>query len=338
MSRDRNILIGVVAAIGLAVLVAVLATKRDRGDNQPTAEKGHDNHESEETGHARGGEADGGHKETEGEVELGDDQTQAAGIELATAGPGTIGKEVVFPAEIKLNADNVAHIFPRFAGVIRQVRKTVGDNVKKGEVLAIIESNESLTNYEIKSLVDGTIIERHVTLGEMIREDAECFVVADLSSVWVDINVYPKDLPLVMQGSAVRVRTSNSEAETLGKVAFVGPIVSEHTRTALARVLLPNPDGAWKPGIFVTARVMANPVEVALVVTRDAIQTINGEPSVFVETETGAFRAQAVKLGRKSEKEIEVLAGMKSGDRYVAKGTFILKAELGKSEAEHSHD
>jgi cobalt-zinc-cadmium efflux system membrane fusion protein len=316
--------------VGLAV------TRQAAKPTEKTASQTEEHAGGDEHAHAEGEKDE--HEETEGLVELGDDQIEAAGIELATASAGSIKKEISFPGEVKLNADNVAHIFPRFAGVVRQVRKAVGDRVRKGEVLAVVESNESLNNYEIRSLIDGTIIERHVTLGEMIREDAECFVVADLSTVWVDINVYPKDLPLVRQGNVVRVSASNTEPEAEGKISYVAPVVSDHTRTATARVVLPNQDSAWRPGTFVTARVASSSVDVPLVVARDAIQTIAGAPSVFVETESGAFRAQTVTLGRKSDKEIEIVSGLKVGERYVTKGTFILKAELGKSEAGHNHD
>jgi cobalt-zinc-cadmium efflux system membrane fusion protein len=163
-------------------------------------------------------------------------------------------------------------------------------------------------------------------------------VVADLSTVWVDINVYPKDLEHVRPGNIVRVEASNIKRETEGKISFIGPVVSEHTRTAVARVVLPNPENVWRPGMFVTAQVATASVEAALVVTREAIQTIEGKPSVFVETETGAFRAQAVTLGRKSERDVEISSGLKAGDKYVSKGTFVLKAELGKAAAGHSHD
>lgn len=324
------VLIGVAAAFAMN---RPQAAKLDAGSEHA---EGKEHGKKDAHGHEEG-EADG-HEEAEGQVELGDDQIQASGIEIATVGPGTISKEITFPAEVKLNADNVAHIFPRFAGIVRQVKKAVGDRVKKGDLLAVIESNESLNNYEVRSLIDGTIIQRHVTLGETIPADSECFVVADLSTVWIDINVYPKDLELVRPGNTVRVEASNIKREAEGKISFVGPVVSEHTRTAVARVVLPNPENVWRPGMFVTAQVATASVEAALVVTREAIQTIEGKPSVFVETETGAFRAQAVTLGRKSERDVEISSGLKAGDKYVSKGTFVLKAELGKAAAGHSHD
>ena len=196
----------------------------------------------EDSGSGHSSHAHGEHEhEEEGLVSLSDDQLKQTGIEIGIAKSGFVHKELVFPAEVKLDSDTVAHVYPRFAGIVRQVRKSIGDQVKKGETLAVIESNESLKNYDIKSLIDGTIIERHVTLGEMIREDSECFVVADLSRVWIDINVFPKDLAQIKVGDSARVHATHGAAEAEGKIAYIGPIVSEHTRTALARIILPNP-------------------------------------------------------------------------------------------------
>lgn len=328
--QTKNIAIVAALVLGVVGIVVVISNKKSPATAPAKEEKaekgGHEGHGSE------------GEEGKEGVIELGDDQIEAAGIVLATAAPGALRTEAVFPAEVKLNADNVAHIFPRFTGVVKGVRKAIGDRVKKGDVLALVESNESLSNYEIRSLIDGTIIERHVTLGETIRDDAESFVVADLSSVWVDLNVYPKDLALVKKGNSVRIVAAAGEGEAEGKVAYVAPVVSEHTRTALARVIVPNPNGQWQPGTFVNAYVVSQAIEVPLVIARDAVQTINGATTVFVETESGGFRATVVGVGRRTNKEVEILSGLKNGDRYVAKGTFVLKAELGKAEAGHSHE
>ncbi len=367
--KRRNIVGGLVLAISISALVGLVIFRKPSNKNEAantgdSAHHGEENgpehkhdeaeHKHDESGHkhdeAAGESPESGHKhdggqesgykhgEEEGVVKLSSEQIAAAGLEITTATPGILRKELTFPAEVKLNADNVAHIFPRYSGVVRQVFKAIGDSVKKGETLAIIESNESLTNYQIRSLVDGTVIERHVTLGETIRADAECFVVADLNSVWVDINIYPKDLALVHKGNAVRISATNVSHEGQGKITYIGPVVSEHTRTALARVVLPNPDNLWRPGIFVSAHVMTDEINIPLLIAKEALQMIGGTTVVFTEDKPGVFRTQIVKIGRRSEKEVEIVAGLKEGIKYVSKGTFILKAELGKSEAGHTHE
>lgn len=334
MKNRKNIAIFAIVAAVTITIVALALNRTNR-----TA-SGNDHSDHSESGHDGKKDAHGeaGHGESEGLIDLSDDQIAAAGIATDTVKSGSLRTEIALPAEVKLNADNVAHIFPRFSGVVKQVQKSVGDRVKKGEVLATIESNESLNNYQIRSLIDGTIIERHIALGEMIRDDAECFVVADISTVWIDISVYPRDLPKVREGSAVRVVASNMGVEAEGSVTYLNPVVSEHTRTALARVKMPNPDNKWRPGTFVTAYVTSASVDVPLAIQREAIQTIGGKPTVFVETDSGAFRAQTVEIGRTTSREVEVMSGLSLGTTYVTKGSFVLKAELGKSEAGHSHD
>lgn len=272
-----------------------------------------------------------GHDET---VPLTDEQIKAAGIQWVTAGPGELNIEVSLPGEVRLNADNLSHIVPRFAGAITQIRKNLGDKVTRGEVLAVIESNESLASYEIKSLTAGTIIQKHATIGEVIPENSEVFVVANLDTVWIDMNVYPKDLPYMKEGEAVRILGPAKGLESEGKIAYVGPIVSEHTRTAMARVVIPNKNGKWRPGMFVTAKVAVDRLPASIVAPKESVQNVEGKPSIFVKTEKG-FLPKPVTLGREDAKNYEIVDGLEAGDQLVTEGAFVLKAEKGKSEAEH---
>lgn len=274
-------------------------------------------------------------RDDEGVVRFKAEQLAAIGVTLAVAGPAKIDHGIELLGEVRPNADMLAHIVPRFPGIVRQVRKSVGDDVRAGEVLATIESNESLAPYELKTQLDGTIIERDITRGESIDREKQAFVIADLSSVWIDLAVYQKDLDRVRVGQGVRISTGPGLREDEGTISYIAPIVDEPTRTAVARVHLPNPERTWRPGLFVTARVL-DPTPAAIVVQRAALQTIGGRPSVFVETEEG-FTAHPVTLGRTGETLVEVITGIEAGDRYAAANSFLLKAELGKGEAEHEH-
>ena len=271
----------------------------------------------------------------EGVVRLKAEQLKAIGVTLVVAGPGKLDHGIELLGEVRPNGDMLAHIVPRFPGIVRQVRKSVGDKVQAGEVLATIESNESLAPYELKTQLDGTILERHITRGESVDREKQAFVIADLSSVWIDLAVYQKDLDHVRVGQSVRISTGPGLRENEGTISYIAPIVDEPTRTAVARVHLPNPERAWRPGVFVTARVL-DPTPAAIVVQRAALQTIGGRPSVFVESEEG-FTAHPVTLGRTGDTLVEVITGLEAGDRYAAANSFLLKAELGKGEAEHEH-
>jgi cobalt-zinc-cadmium efflux system membrane fusion protein len=257
-------------------------------------------------------------------------------VTCAKAGPGSIQFEIELPGEIVLNADKVAHIVPRFPGITQKVHKDLGDEVGEGEVLAIIQSNQSVAPYEIKSLVSGTVIEKHLTLGEFVRDDADIYVIADLSTVWAKISIYAKYLSQIKPGLNVLLTATGIDEVAEGTIDYVGPIVGEKTRTGSARVILQNIDRQWQPGLFVTARITVGRFSVPLAVPDDAIQTVEGKPSVFVRA-AGGFTLRPVEIGRSDGHTVEILAGLTPGEEYAAANTFLLKAERGKSEAGHEH-
>lgn len=308
-------------AIVASALVLTLATGCNRkSGTSPLA--------SEQPGQKEAGQhAEGGEAKV---VRFSDADLKEFNITLGTAGPGKLRREVSLPGEIAPHADRVAHVIPRFVGVVREVRKQVGDSVSKGEVVAIIDSNESLTPYEVKSLLDGTVIERHLVLGELIKEGVNAFVIADLSSVWAELRIYQKDLVAVRKGQAVTLAAGHGVAEARGEIAYVAPMVDEKTRTGLARVVLPNPDGRWRPGLFVTARVTVEELDVPLLIPKTALQTVNEKTCVFIQTDKG-FEPRPVKLDRANDSDVEVTSGLAAGQRYVTQGAFTLKAELSKA-------
>lgn len=308
---------------------AEAATGGDEHAEEGHAEEGHEGH-----GDEKGGEAK---RSLEDEViQLADDRLLGNDVTFAKAGPGSIRFEIELPGEIVLNADKVAHIVPRFPGIAQKVFKDLGDEVREGEVLAIIQSNQSVAPYEVKSLVSGTVIEKHLTLGEFVRDDADIYVVADLSTVWAKISVYAKYLPQVKRGLKVRLMAGGMAEPVESVIDYVGPIVGEKTRTGSARVVVQNPRRHWQPGLFVTARITVDQFTVPLVVPDEAIQTVEGKPSVFVRAE-GGFTVRPVDIGRSDGQTVEILGGLSPGEEYAATNSFLLKAERGKSEAGHDH-
>ena len=189
----------------------------------------------------------------------------------------------------------------------------------------------TFTEYRITAPFDGTVIEKHITLGETIAAGAPVFTVADLSTVWIDLSVYQKDLGKIRGGQRVTITAApHEERATTAVIDFVQPLVGEATRTALARIIMPNPDGRWTPGIFVTGSVVREEVEVAVQVPTSAVVPVGDDESViFVQTPAG-FEPRPVHTGIRNHGFVEVLAGLEPGERYVARGAFSLKAELGK--------
>ena len=190
-------------------------------------------------------------------------------------------------------------------------------------------THSDVTRYEMRAPFDGVVVEKHIVLGEALKDDTEAFVVADLSSVWVNVRVYQKDLPVVRKGLPVVLSAGHSISTAKGKIAWVSPLLDEHTRTALARVVLPNTDGHWRPGLFVTAKIAVDEIEVPLLVPKAALQTVEDQLSVFVQTDEG-FEPKPVTLGRSTETYAEITKGLSRGQRYVTKGAFTLKAQLSK--------
>lgn len=310
---------------GLALLLAVAPACGDRhehgGDDHDHAAEDHGDH-GEDEGHAN-------------EVHVTSAQRTRYGITTAPVGPGELDLGVDLPAEVRPDGDRLAHIVPRFPGIVKDVRRNVGDRVKSGDVLATIESSESLAPYPLVTLTDGIVIEKHLTRGEAVDREKQTYVIADLSQVWVDASVFQRDLGHVRLGQGVRVSAGPGGPSALGTISYLTPVVDVPTRTATARVVLPNPGGAWRPGIFATVRAL-QPVPVPLAIPRDAVQTIDGQTVAFVDDPHG-FTIRHVVLGRAGDTLVEVLDGLVPGEAIAVTNTFLLKAEAGKGAAEHAH-
>lgn len=272
----------------------------------------------------------------EGRIELTPAQQEAAGIRVAEAGPAVVHEHVVLYGRIAANGDALAHLMPRFPGIVRSVHKRLGDAVDAGDVLAVIESNESLHPYELRARIPGTVIAKDVSPGEFVAGDRELFVVADLATVWVDLDVHRPDFGRLRAGQRVRVDAGDGTEPAEAALSYLSPVGAPSTQTLLARVVLPNPERTWRPGLFVTAEVETAAERAAVAVEAGAVQRMNDREVVFL-AEGGVFQAQPILAGRRDGERVEVLAGIAAGQRYVAEGSFLLKAELGKSGAGHHH-
>jgi cobalt-zinc-cadmium efflux system membrane fusion protein len=381
-----------------------------------------DDHDGHGHGEAQGGndaadpaiyaesqaDADAGHDNGEAAavVRLSERELEECGVTMVVAGPGWLGRRVVLPGEVRMNGDRMVHMVPRVPGIVREVRVTLGDEVRAGEVLAVLESNELadakadflaarerltlaesnyerekrlwekeitseqeyldarrevteariayrsseqklyalgltegrvadltadggeiFTRYEIRAPFAGTVVDKHITLGEKVGDESEIFVIADLSTVWVDLSVTQKDFPFLREGVEVTVSAGFGVPDAKGTIDYVSPVVGEATRTATARIVLPNADGQWRPGLFVSAKISIAETQVPVMIPKTAAQQLDQEWVVFVETD-GGFEPVPVTLGRGDEDRVEVLAGLEPGRRYVAEGAFECKAKV----------
>ncbi len=197
-------------------------------------------------------------------------------------------------------------------------------------------SGERLTRYEIRAPISGTIVEKNLSVGQAIKEDANIFTLADLTSVWAEITVYAKDMNVIRVGQKVSVKSAEFDGSANGVISYVSALAGEQTRTAKARVVLANPNSAWRPGLPVNIEVESAESEVPVAVSADAIQTLRNWSVVFGRYDN-AFEARPLKLGRSDAKMVEVLAGLSAGEKYAARNSYVIKADIGKAGASHDH-
>jgi membrane fusion protein, heavy metal efflux system len=186
----------------------------------------------------------------------------------------------------------------------------------------------------VRAPLDGIVIEKPAVAGQAVDSGKPLLSIADLSQVWIEAAVPADSLAQVGTGMPARVSV-NGLGETLdGAVSFVGPVLGEATRMATARITLPNRGLKLRPGMLATVDLLGTPAHAAVTVASDAVQTIHEHDVVFVRT-AGGFRAQDVTLGRSDGKRTEIVKGLQAGAAYAAGGSFLLKADLGKADAEH---
>ena len=350
------------------------------------------------------------YSQVEARVEMPDAVLKSTGVEILTAGPATIKTALKLQGEIKFNEERMVLVVPRLPGTVIAVRGALGQPVKKGDVLAVIESqglaelrsqfmaarkrlllarttaarekklweekisaeqdhlaalqvlNEaeitydvaseklrglgvrpdeqsqgrSLSRFEVRAPISGVIVNAAVAMGQTLKEDAGIFTLADLSTVWVEITVYPKDLGVIEIGQRAAIKAAAFEAEGLGMVSHIGALVGEQTRTAKARVTLDNTKGQWRPGMFVDAELKAEEARVPVAVAVEAVQTVRDWQVVFGRY-GDYFEARPLELGRSDGNMVEVLKGLSAGEKYAGGNSFAIKADLGKSGATHDH-
>jgi len=346
----------------------------------------------------------------EGRTEINPEALKSAGVVIEQVGPVLMKNVIELPAQLALNADKTAHVVPRLAGVVAEVRKNLGDRVARGEVMAILNSGDvatarqayiesrqrlelarisaqreealwrkkispeedylikkhalseaqltyqastqrlaalgvpagqtssqsNLARYELRAPLSGVVIAKNVTVGEAVAGTETIFTVADLSTVWVDITVPPSQLSAVRTGQRVIVHLEDESVEVPGTVTYVESFVGEETRSLRARVVIPNPSGMWKPGLFVKVDLTQNEAMVSMAVKGEALQTFRDWNVVFIKV-GNLFEARPLELGRREGEWVEVLSGLIPGQSYASKNSFVVKADVMKSGASHDH-
>ncbi len=359
------------------------------------------------------GENHENHENHEEVVKLTNAELKEFDIQLDSVKGGEINIEKRVTGEVIFNENNVTHVTPLISGKVKKVYKNLGDKVKKGETIALIESKElaelksqylsmkerkklmistfereerlwkkritseksyllaknnlseaeiqlnmfknkllavgistyqinniksgkSLGNYIIKAPIDGQIIQKHISIGEYIKDETDIFTVANLSTVWVNITLYQNDLALVRLNQTIRIKNSNNNEVIEGKIDYLTPFIDEKTRTATARVIINNENGKWFPGMFIVGYIKIKSLYADIIVDKRAIQKLEGNTVVFTKDNDG-FEPTVITLGKSDSKNIQVLSGLKKGMIYVKKNSFSIKSELQKGSFGEGH-
>ncbi|MCX6954138.1 MAG: efflux RND transporter periplasmic adaptor subunit [Verrucomicrobia bacterium] len=270
------------------------------------------------------------------QVKIAAEAAQRAGVAVAVAGPAAMTEALSVYGQVKLNANRVGRAVPRFGGIVREARKAIGDTVAAGEVVAIVETNQSLVSLEVRAPVAGVVIDRDVNAGETVTDGATLYLIADLSDVWVDLNVPKRDHNRITLGQVVTIEADDGGGATKGTIAWIAPTASAEAQTLAARVVIPNSDHRWHAGLFVKAEIVLAEATVPVSVKESALQSLFDFTVVFSQ-HGDVYQARPVQLGRRSGGYVEILKGLAVGETYVVENSFLIKADIGKAGASHDH-
>lgn len=278
------------------------------------------------------------HAEAEADHDVAtiDEKTAAElGLRTAAVGSGVVRDAHEVQGLLTPIEGKHARVRARYPGPIQSVRAGVGDVVKAGQTLAIVESNVSLTAYAVTAPFAGTILDVAVGPGDLAG-DEPLFELADLSSLWVDLHLFGGDAQHITRGLAVEITRLSDGVHATTQLDRVLPGTATASQSTVARATIENSDGQWRPGSAVRARVTVSQREAALVVPISALQTFEGETVVFIR-QGEQYAPRRVKIGQRDATTAEVVGGLAGGEDIVVEQSYLIKADLEKESAAHEH-
>ncbi len=271
----------------------------------------------------------------EGRTMLPTAVAEAAGVAVAPAGPAVIRDLTRLIGRIALNGDRQAVVKARFPGQVLAVKVATGERVRRGQVLATVENRESLRSYDVLAPLDGIVLARHTNVGD-VAGDAALFEIADLSQLWLELHAFGAEAARLQAGMPVRVSGAGMEAPLETRLSALLPMANAASQTVVARAVLPNQEGRWRPGMSVSAEITLGETAVPLAVRTSGLQRFRDFTVVFARFgET--YEVRMLELGRQDGEWAEVLGGIDPGTPYVVEQSFLIKADIEKSGASHDH-
>lgn len=270
----------------------------------------------------------------EGRVTIPAAIASEAEIRTEAVGPAIIRDYVAVYGRTIQDPEKISHVTARFAGIIRNVRVGIGDEVSKGQELAVVEANDSLTRYVIKAPISGTITQRHANAGESTAA-RDLFTIVDPSSLWAELAIFPSDRARVAVGAPVSLRTAVGDVATSGTIAVISPQAANN-QSVTALVQLDNSTGLLAAGMYLTGEVEVGRHAVPLAVKRIGLQAYRDFTVVFAKFDD-TYEVRMLELGRQDDTWAEVLGGIDLGSDYVTENSYLIKADIEKSGVSHDH-
>ncbi len=261
-------------------------------------------------------------------IELSPEAQKIAGIEIDTVKHRILTNIRILPGQVGYNENKMAHVSPRYAGIVKKLNVTTGDMVTKNQVLALIESNTSMSVYEVKSPIDGKVVLKDIVQGISVSEETDLFLIADLSIVWINCSMYAKDINSIKIGTKATIEAVGAEISSIGYVKYISPIFDEATQSSTLRIELSNKSRKWRPGMFINAKLELNYPDSIPSVHKDAIQIVDAETILFTPGPNNTFVNRKVITGKRSKDFIEIELGLDLGSPYVCKGAYELKSAI----------
>ena len=272
----------------------------------------------------------------EGRTRIAQAMADQSGIKVAPAGAGIIADEHEVQGLLTPVEGRSAKVTARFPGPIKRLAANVGDRVRVGQTIAVIESNLSLSNYSISSPMSGIVVARDASVGAVAGEGMVLYEVADLSRLWVDLHIFGADAQHIQPGGRVQV-TRMSDGSTIDTVIDrILPGTATASQSTVARATIVNADGQWRPGSAVKARITVDRQPTTLVVPLAVLQKFRDWDVVFVRV-GDVYEIRPVTLGKRDAAQVEILDGLKTGDQIVVEQSYLVKADIEKSDASHDH-
>jgi cobalt-zinc-cadmium efflux system membrane fusion protein len=270
----------------------------------------------------------------EGRVTIPAEAARAAGIVIERAGPASLAEAIEVVGRVELDPSATAEVGAKFPGRVVAANANVGQFVRAGQVLARVESSESMQVYSITSPISGVVVER-TNVGDVAGSDP-VYVIADPNRTMAVFPIFPRDMERVRTGQPILLGLLDGERKIASRIANFQPSADPLTGALLARARLPNRDGFWRAGMSVRGVVTVASRQVPLAVNTEALQSFRDFTVVFAQV-GNTYEVRMLELGTRGPVWTEVLGGIKPGQAYVAAGSYVIKADIEKSGASHDH-